>query len=75
MWKSLVRRIDFLYISGKHLELREEGRAKICGSMMMTTAAMKYLSTFSTLNIQAVRTRPRNDWWSRLSKGLSSPSC
>ena len=79
MWKSLVKRMDFLYVSGTHLELRDENRGKICGSMMMMTAAMKYQSSFSTFYLQPVRTRPQERLVESLKQGLvvwmfSSPS-
>ena len=79
MWKSLVKRMDFFYVSGRHLQLRDETRGKICGSIMMTTAAMKYQSAFSTFNLQAVRSRSQERLVESLKQGLhicilSSPS-
>ncbi|CAB3989462.1 Phthiocerol synthesis polyketide synthase type I [Paramuricea clavata] len=79
IWKSLVERMEFLFVSGNHIELRDETRGKICGSMMMTTAAMKYQSAFSTFNLQAVRSRPQERLVESLKQGLaiwmlSSPS-
>ena len=79
MWNTLVKRMDFLYVSGTHLELREENRGKICGSMIMTTAAMKYQSSFSTFYLQPVRSRPQERLVESLKQGLvirmlSSPS-
>ena len=70
MWKSLVKRMDFLYVSGNHLELRDEIRGKTCGSMMMTTAAMKYQSSFSTFYLQPVRSRPQERLVESLKQGL-----
>ena len=79
MWKSLVKRMDFLYVSGTHLELLDENRGKICGSLMMTTAAMKCQSSFSTFYLQPVRSRPQERLVESLKQGwviwmLSSPS-
>ena len=79
VWKSLVKRMDIFYVSGNHLELLDENRGKICGSMMMTTAAMKYQSSFSTFYLQPVRTRPQERLVQSLKQGLviwklSSPS-
>ena len=79
MWKSLVKKIDFLYIPGNHLELLDETRGKICGSMMMTTAAMKYQASFSTFCLRPVRSRPQERLVEFLKQGmiiwmLSSPS-
>ena len=78
-WKSLVKRMDIFYVSGNHLELLDENRGKICGSMMMTTAAMKYQSSFSTFYLQSVRSRPQERLVESLKQGLviwklSSPS-
>jgi hypothetical protein len=71
--------MDFLYVSGSHVELLDETRGKICGSIMMTTAAIKYQSAFSTFNLQAVRSRPQERLVESLKQGLaiwmlSSPS-
>ena len=70
MWKSLVKRMDFLYVSGSHFELCDETHGKICGTLMMTTAAMKYRSTFSTFKLQAVRSRPQERLVESLKQGL-----
>jgi hypothetical protein len=70
IWESLVERMDFLYVSGNHIELRDETRGKICGSIMMTTAAMKYQSAFSTFNLHAVRSRPQERLVESLKQGL-----
>ena len=79
LWKSLVKRMDFFYVPGSHLELCDETRGKVCGSIMMTTAAMKYQSTFPTFKLQAVRSRPQERLVESLKQGLfiwmlSSPS-
>jgi hypothetical protein len=79
MWKSLVERMDFYYVPGKHLQTRDETRGKISGSIMMTTAAMKYQSAFSTFNFQTVRSRSQERLVESLKQGLhirmlSSPS-
>ena len=79
IWKSLVERMDFLYVSGSHVELLDETRGKICGSIMMTTAALKYQSAFSTFILQPVRSRPQERLVESLKQGLviwmlSSPS-
>ena len=79
MWKSLVKRMDFFYVSGRHLQMRDETRGKIIGSIMMTTAAMKYQSAFSTFNLQAVRSRSQERLVESLKQGfniwmLSTPS-
>jgi hypothetical protein len=71
--------MDFLYVSGSHVELLDETRGKICGSITMTTAAMKYQSAFSTFILQAVRSRPQERLVESLKQGLviwmlSSPS-
>ena len=71
--------MDSFYVSGSHTELRDETRGKICGSIMMTTAAMRYQSTFSTFNLQAVRSRPQERLVESLKQSLdiwmlSSPS-
>ena len=70
MWKSLVKRMDFLYVSGNHLELRDETRGKICGFMIMTTAAMKYQSSFSTFCLQPVRSGRQERLVESLKQGL-----
>ncbi len=62
--------MDFLYVSGSHFELYDETRGKICGTLMMTTAAMKYQSTFSTFKLQAVRSRPQERLVESLKQGL-----
>ncbi len=43
---------------------------KICGTLMTTTAAMKYQSTFSTFKLQAVRSRPQERLVESLKRGL-----
>jgi hypothetical protein len=71
--------MDFLYVSGSHVELLDETRGKICGSIMMTTAAVKYQSALSTFILQPVRSRPQERLVESLKQGLviwmlSSPS-
>ena len=46
MWKSLSERMDLLYVPGTHLEMMDDTRGKMCGTMMMTTAAMKFSQRF-----------------------------
>ena len=71
--------MDLLYVPGSHLELGDEPRAEICGSMMMTAAALNYLSKFSYHKFQAVRSRRQDRLVEFLKQGvaiwmLSSPS-
>ncbi len=68
MWKSLSERTDILYVPGSHLEMRDEIRGKICGSMMMTTAVLKYESTFS--NLQVVRSRSQQRLVESMKRGV-----
>jgi hypothetical protein len=70
IWKSLVKRMDSFYVSGGHFELCDETRGKICGSIMMTTASMKYRSTFSTFKLQVVRSRPQERLVQSLKQGM-----
>ena len=65
-----MKRIDFLYVSGRHVDLPDETRGEICGSMMMTTAAMKYQSNFSTFNLQTVRSRSQERLVESLKQGM-----
>ncbi|XP_028415494.1 uncharacterized protein LOC114538524 [Dendronephthya gigantea] len=79
VWKTLVERMDLLYVPGSHLELRDETRGEICGSMLMTAAAMAYLSKFPYHNFQAVRSRRQERLVESLKRGieismLSNPS-
>ena len=79
MWKSLVKRMDCYFVPGRHLQMRDETRGKIIGSIMMTTAAMKYQSAFSIFNLQAVRSRSQERLVESLKQGfniwmLSTPS-
>ena len=79
MWKTLVKTMDIFYVPGRHLQMRDETRGKICGSIIMTTAAMKYQSAFSTFSLQTVRSRPQERLVESLKQGLhvrmlSSPS-
>jgi hypothetical protein len=62
--------MDFFYVSGGHFELCDETRGKICGSIMMTTASMKYRSTFSTFKLQVVRSRPQERLVQSLKQGM-----
>lgn len=70
MWKSLANRVDFLFVPGKHAELNDETRGKICGSMIMTTAAMKFQSTFSILSLQTVRSRRQERLVQNIKQGI-----
>ena len=68
LWSTLSERADILYVPGSHLEMRDEIRGKICGSIMMTTAVMKYQSTFS--NLQVVRSRPQQRLVDSMKQGI-----
>ena len=68
MWKSLSERADILHVPGSHLEMQDEIRGKICGSIMMTTAVMKYQSTFS--NLQVVRSRSQQRLVESMKQGM-----
>ena len=71
IWKTLVERVDLLYVSGSHLELGDEPRAEICGSMMMTAAALNYQSSFSYHKFQDVRSRRQERSVEFLKQGIA----
>ncbi|XP_028415505.1 uncharacterized protein LOC114544400 [Dendronephthya gigantea] len=70
IWKTLVERMDFLYAPGSHLKVRDGASGETCGSMIMTTAAMSYLSKSLHHNFQAVRTRREEKLVEFLKQGI-----
>ncbi|XP_028418110.1 uncharacterized protein LOC114543232 [Dendronephthya gigantea] len=70
IWKTLVERIDFLYAPGSHLKVRDGISGENCGSMIMTTAAMSYLSKSQHHNFLAVRTRRQEKLVEFLKQGI-----
>ena len=70
-WKTLVERMDLLYVSGSHLQIKGGTSGEICGNMIMTTAAMSYLSKRPHHNFQPVRSRRQERLVEFLKKGIA----
>ena len=54
-WKSLTGKMDLLSIPGDHFVDRDKNRAKLAGSIIMTTASMIHKTKHLVLNVPQLR--------------------